>query len=114
MFTHHAGQCEQRGLHLSHVPIFKQIIGLKDVIGLQAVGQDGFDEIPKIFQLQRATERKAEEAGMSSGTGSPAKNKKTKNKTGNFMTAQTELVLHCYLCGSHLVPVQLREVDFLY
>ena len=58
VFTHHAGQCEQCGLDLSHVPIFKQVIGLKDVIGLQAIGQDGFDEIPKVFQLQRATEKK--------------------------------------------------------
>lgn len=34
VFTHHAGQSEQCGLDLSHVPIFKQVIGLKDVIGL--------------------------------------------------------------------------------
>lgn len=51
-FAHHAGQCEQCGLDLSHVSIFKQVIGLEDVIGLQAIGQDGFDEIPKVFQLQ--------------------------------------------------------------
>lgn len=55
-FAHHAGQCEQCGLDLSHVSIFEQVIGLEDVIGLQAIGQDGFDEIPKVFQLQSHTE----------------------------------------------------------
>ena len=50
--THHAGQGEQCGLDLSHVPTFKQVIGLKYVIWLQAKGQDSFDEIPQIFQLE--------------------------------------------------------------
>lgn len=52
MFAHHASQREQRGLDLGHVSVFKQVIGLKDVARLQAIGQDGFDEIPKVFQLQ--------------------------------------------------------------
>lgn len=52
MLTHHAGQGEQCGLDLSHVPIFKQVICLKDVTGLQTIGKDSLDEIPKVFQLQ--------------------------------------------------------------
>lgn len=55
MFTHHAGQGQQSGLDLSHVPIFKQVIGLKNVIGLEAIVQEGFDKIPNVFQLQRET-----------------------------------------------------------
>lgn len=50
--AHHAGQREQRGLDLGHVSVFKEVIGLEDVARLQAVGQDGFDEIPKVFQLR--------------------------------------------------------------
>lgn len=51
-FAHHAGQREQRGLDLGHVSVFKEVIGLEDVTRLQAIGQDGFDEIPKVFQLR--------------------------------------------------------------
>lgn len=50
--THHAGQSEQSGLYLGHVPVFKQVVGLKDVTGLKAIRQDCFDEISKVFQLQ--------------------------------------------------------------
>lgn len=50
--THHAGQGEKCGLDLSHVPTFKQVIGLKYVIGLQAIGQDCFDEVPNVLQLE--------------------------------------------------------------
>lgn len=35
--TYHAGKGEQCGLDLSHVPIFKEVISFKDVIGLQAI-----------------------------------------------------------------------------
>lgn len=52
MFADHASQREQRGLDLGHVSVFKQVIGLEDVARLQAICQDGFDEIPKVFQLR--------------------------------------------------------------
>lgn len=35
---YHACKGEQCGLDLSHVSIFKEVIGFKDVIGLQAIG----------------------------------------------------------------------------
>lgn len=50
--THHAGQCEQRCLHLGHVAVLKEVVGLKSVMGLQAVRSDGFGEVVQILQLQ--------------------------------------------------------------
>lgn len=53
--THHVGERQQRRLHLRHVAILKQVVGFKDVVGLQAVGNDGADEVGQILQLQRQT-----------------------------------------------------------
>ena len=55
--AHHVRQGKQCGLNLSEVPVFKQVVGLKDVVGLHAVGQDGFDEVPEVLQLQGGEER---------------------------------------------------------
>lgn len=43
--SHHASERQQRGLDLRHVAALKQVIGLKDVVRLQAVLGDGLDEI---------------------------------------------------------------------
>lgn len=51
-WTHHAGQGEECGLDLSHVPVLKQIIGLKDVIGLQTISENGFDKVAQVLKLE--------------------------------------------------------------
>lgn len=53
--THHVGERQQRCLHLSHVAVLKQVVGFEDVVGLQAVGDDGTDEVGQVLQLQRQT-----------------------------------------------------------
>ena len=50
--AHQVRQGKQCGLNLSEVPVLKQVVGLKDVVGLHAVGQDAFDEVPEVLQLQ--------------------------------------------------------------
>lgn len=50
--THHASECEQRRLDLCHVAVLKQVVGLKDVVRLQAVLCDGFDEVCQVLQLK--------------------------------------------------------------
>lgn len=49
---HHSSQSDECALDLSVVDILKQIVGLKDVVWLQAVLSDGTDEIPYVFQLR--------------------------------------------------------------
>lgn len=49
--THHAGEGQQCCLDLRHVAVLKQVIGLEDVMGFQAVGCDGFDEVRQVLQL---------------------------------------------------------------
>lgn len=51
--THHVGKRQQRRLHLRHVPVLKQVVGFEDVVGLQAVGDDGADEVGQVLHLQR-------------------------------------------------------------
>lgn len=53
--THHVGERQQRRLHLRHVAVLKQVVGFEDVVGLQAVGDDGTDEVGQVLQLQRQT-----------------------------------------------------------
>lgn len=53
--THHVGECQQRRLHLRHVAVLKQVVGFEDVVGLQAVGNDGADEVGQVLQLQQQT-----------------------------------------------------------
>lgn len=50
--THHAGEGEQSRLDLRHVAILKQIIGLEDIMGLQAVHCESFDEVCQVLQLK--------------------------------------------------------------
>lgn len=50
--TYHAGQSKKCGLDLSHVPVLKQIVGLKDVIRLHAISKNGFDEVAQVLKLQ--------------------------------------------------------------
>lgn len=50
--THHVGERQQRRLHLCHVAVLKQVIGFEDVVGLQAVGDDGTDEVGQVLQLE--------------------------------------------------------------
>lgn len=50
--THHAGEGEQSRLDLRHVTILKQIIGLEDIMGLQAVHCESFDEVCQVLQLK--------------------------------------------------------------
>ncbi len=50
--TYHASQSKKCGLDLSHVPVLKQIVGLKDVIGLHAISKNGFDEVAQVLKLQ--------------------------------------------------------------
>lgn len=50
--THHAGQCQERGLHLRVVRVLEQVVGLEDVVGLHPVLGDGLDEIADVLQLQ--------------------------------------------------------------
>lgn len=49
--AYHTGQSEECGLDLSHVSIFKEVVCFKDVIGLQAIVQNSFDEVSQVFQL---------------------------------------------------------------
>lgn len=51
--THHAGESEQRRLDLRHVAVLKQVVGFEDVMGLEAVRRDGFDEVGQVLQLKR-------------------------------------------------------------
>lgn len=51
--THHVGERQQRRLHLRHVAVLKQVVGFEDVVGLQAVGHDGADEVGQVLQLER-------------------------------------------------------------
>lgn len=60
---HHSSQSDECALDLSVVDILKQIVGLKDVVWLQAVLRDGTDEIPYVFQLR---ERARIQAGIRS------------------------------------------------
>lgn len=53
--THHVSERQQGRLHLRHVAILKQVVGFKDVMGLQAVGDDGADEVGQVLQLGRQT-----------------------------------------------------------
>lgn len=53
--THHVGERQQCRLHLRHVAVLKQVVGFEDVIGLQAVADDGTDEVGQVLQLQRQT-----------------------------------------------------------
>lgn len=50
--THHAGECEQRCLDLRHVAVLKQVVGFEDVMRLQAIHCDGFDEVCQVLQLK--------------------------------------------------------------
>lgn len=50
---HHSNQSDERALDLSVVDILKQIVGLKDVMWLQAVLRDRTDKVPYVFQLRR-------------------------------------------------------------
>lgn len=50
--SHHARECQQRGLDLGHVAALKQIVGLKYVMRLQAVEGDGLDEVGQVLQLK--------------------------------------------------------------
>lgn len=51
--SHHSSQSDERALDLSVVDILKQIVGLKDVVWLQAVVCDCTDKIPNVFQLNK-------------------------------------------------------------
>lgn len=53
VMTHHVGERQQRRLHLRHVAVLKQVVGFEDVVGLQAVGHDGADEVGQVLQLER-------------------------------------------------------------
>lgn len=50
--THHAGQGQEGGLHLGMISVLKQVIGLKDVVGLHPIFGDGLDEVAYILQLE--------------------------------------------------------------
>lgn len=50
--SHHASKCKQRCLDLRHVPILKQVVGFEDIMGLQAVRGDGFNEVGQVLQLK--------------------------------------------------------------
>lgn len=60
--THHASEREERRLDLCHVAMLKQVVGFEDVMRLQAICPDGFDEVRQVLQLKphqfRATLRK--------------------------------------------------------
>ncbi len=56
--TYHASQSKKCGLDLSRVPVLKQIVGLKDVIGLHAISKNGFDEVAQVLKLQRKEQDK--------------------------------------------------------
>lgn len=60
---HHSSQSDECALDLSVVDILKQIVGLKDVMWLQAVVCDGTDKIPYVFQLR---ERARSQTGIRS------------------------------------------------
>lgn len=49
--THHASKRKERGLDLRHVAILKQVVGLEDVVGFEAIGCEGFDEVRQVLQL---------------------------------------------------------------
>lgn len=50
--AHHAGQGKKCGLDLSQVSILEQIICLKNVIRLQPISKNGFDEVAQVLKLQ--------------------------------------------------------------
>lgn len=55
---HHSSQSDECALDLSVVDILKQIVGLEEVMWLQAVLRDCTDKVPYVFQLgKRKTER---------------------------------------------------------
>lgn len=55
--THHASKREERRLDLSHVAVLKQVVGLKDVVRLETIDRDGFDEVRQVLQLHTHTKR---------------------------------------------------------
>lgn len=55
---HHSSQSDERALDLSVVDILKQIVGLEDVMWLQAVLCDGANKIPYVFQLRKKKQKK--------------------------------------------------------
>ncbi len=55
---HHSSQCDESALDLSVVDILKQIIGLEDVMWLQAVICDRTDKIPNVFKLRNKSKKK--------------------------------------------------------
>ena len=58
--THHASQCEQRRLHLRHVAGLKQVVGLEEVMRLQLVHSDGFDEVRQILHLKKCRKKRTD------------------------------------------------------
>lgn len=50
-YTHHAGQSQESGLNLGMVGVLKQVVGLKDVMGLHPILGNGFNEITYVLQL---------------------------------------------------------------
>lgn len=74
------------------VDVLKQIVGLEDVVRLQAVLRDGADEIPNVFQL-----------GMQSGRNVELKKGKVKIKGGKKKCV--------VLLLQYLVPVLTGAVD---
>lgn len=54
-YAHHSSQSDEWTLDLSVVDVLKQIVGLEDVMRLQAVLCDGTDKVPDVFQLRKST-----------------------------------------------------------
>lgn len=50
--THHVSEREERRLDLCHVAILKQVVGFEDVMRLEAICCDGFDEVCQVLQLK--------------------------------------------------------------
>ena len=47
---HLPSQGKKRHLHLSQVPTFKQVVGLKQVNRIHAVAHHGLDEVGEVFR----------------------------------------------------------------
>lgn len=78
--THHASECEQCCLDLRHVAVLKQVIGFEDIMRLQAIHCDGFDEVRQVLQLKTT----------------PSSNKINNNVCAGFKVTEVCLFLFAY------------------
>lgn len=58
--SHHASQRDERTLNLCVVDVLEQIVGLEDVVWLQAILRDGTNKISYVFQLRKRSGCKVE------------------------------------------------------